>query len=313
MERTMEDTSIKDTDREEPKKRKVILDTDTYNEIDDQFALAYLLRSKEELDVQAVYAAPFFNHHSVSPADGMEKSYEEILKILELTHEEDLKGCVQKGSTHYLEDEKTPVSSPAALDLVRRAKEAAPADPLYVVAIGAITNVASAILLAPEIIARIHVVWLGGNAVSWPDNREFNSSQDIAAARVVYKSGVAMTILPCMGVVSEFRTTGPELKAWLLGKNELCDYLVENTIREASQVEQEACWSRPIWDVTAVAWLMNKNFMLERRLPRPIPGYDNRYSDTEKGTEYTYVYHINRDTLFADLFGKLGGVPVSKE
>ncbi len=40
----------------------VILDTDTYNEIDDQFALSYLVRSEEKLRLQAVYAAPFLNH-----------------------------------------------------------------------------------------------------------------------------------------------------------------------------------------------------------------------------------------------------------
>ena len=56
----------------------VVLDTDTYNEIDDQFALSYMVRSDEKLEVKAIYAAPFSNHHSTGPADGMEKSYQEI-------------------------------------------------------------------------------------------------------------------------------------------------------------------------------------------------------------------------------------------
>ena len=38
----------------------MVLDTDTYNEIDDQFAISYALRAKEKLDVKALYAAPFF-------------------------------------------------------------------------------------------------------------------------------------------------------------------------------------------------------------------------------------------------------------
>lgn len=42
----------------------VVLDTDAYNEIDDQYAIAYLLRSKPKLHTRALYAAPFFNHHS---------------------------------------------------------------------------------------------------------------------------------------------------------------------------------------------------------------------------------------------------------
>src|SRR4030042_483404 len=61
---------------------RMVLDTDTYNEIDDQFALVYALISPE-LDLRAVYAAPFSNQRSTGPKDGMEKSYEEILRILQ--------------------------------------------------------------------------------------------------------------------------------------------------------------------------------------------------------------------------------------
>jgi len=63
-------------------KIRMVLDTDTFNEIDDQFAVTYALLSPEKLQVEAIYAAPFYNELSSSPADGMEKSYLEILKIL---------------------------------------------------------------------------------------------------------------------------------------------------------------------------------------------------------------------------------------
>ena len=59
----------------------VVLDTDTFNEIDDQFALAYLIKSDEKLNLKAIYAAPFYNEKSTGPKDGMEKSYEEIMKM----------------------------------------------------------------------------------------------------------------------------------------------------------------------------------------------------------------------------------------
>ena len=48
----------------------VVIDTDTFNEIDDQFAVSYALRSRDRLAVKALYAAPFLNHHSLSPEDG---------------------------------------------------------------------------------------------------------------------------------------------------------------------------------------------------------------------------------------------------
>ncbi|MCK5465575.1 MAG: hypothetical protein KAI95_21250, partial [Bacteroidales bacterium] len=96
-------------------KVRMVLDTDTYNEIDDQFAVVYALLSKEKLNVEALYAAPFSNSRSDGPGDGMEKSYEEILRLLDrLGIEPD--GFVFKGSREYLEDLEKPVESPAALD-----------------------------------------------------------------------------------------------------------------------------------------------------------------------------------------------------
>lgn len=285
----------------------IVLDTDAYNEIDDQFAIGYMLRSEDKMSVKAIYAAPFFNQHSTSPEDGMERSYDEIIKVLKLAKREDLIDRVLKGSRTYLKDESTPVISEAAEDLVRLAKEYSPENPLYVVAIGAITNVASAILIDPSICENIVVVFLGGHSLEYHDTKEFNMMQDIAAARVVYKSAAPMVQLPCCGVVSAFTTTGPELEYWLVGKTELSDYLAKNTIKEAEAYAKGKVWSRVIWDVTAVAWLTNdKNrYMLSRVIKAPIPQYDNKYAPDPDGKPMRYVYHIHRDGLFRDLFAKL--------
>lgn len=157
----------------------VVLDTDTYNEIDDQYALAYLIKSEEKLHLKAVYAAPFHNEKSSGPEDGMEKSYQEIHHILDLMEKQELKEHVYRGSAQYLPDEETPVASDAAAHLAALALGYTPEKPLYVIAIGAITNVASALLMKPEIKDRIVLIWLGGNAHEWPDNKEFNLFQDV--------------------------------------------------------------------------------------------------------------------------------------
>ncbi len=283
----------------------VVLDTDTYNEIDDQFALAYLIKKEKRLNLKALYAAPFYNDHSENPADGMEKSYDEILNVLELMERKDLFNIVYKGSTHFLNDEKSPVISDASTDLSTRAMNYTPDNPLYVIAIGAITNVASAILQNPSIIDRIVIVWLGGNAHHLSDNREFNLCQDVAAARIIFGCGAAVVQLPCVGVVSTFLTTGPELRYWLGGKNPLCDYLINTTEQEALRTGDSPCWSRIIWDVTAVAWLLDDKFMSDRLVPSPIPQYDHHYSFDEGRHPIRYVYNINRDVLFEDLFKTL--------
>ena len=282
----------------------VVLDTDAYNEVDDQFAISYMLKSKERLNTKAIYAAPFFNGNSVSPKDGMEKSYNEIFKILSLAGE---KFDVFRGSEKYLDDENTPVISSAAEDLVQRAKNYSPEKPLYVVAIGAITNIASAILLNPDITENIVVVWLGGHGLHYHDTKEFNMYQDVAAARVVMQSGVPFVQLPCMGVVDKFAVSKQELEFWLKGKNPLADYLATNAIAAAEAYAKGRAWTRVIWDVTAVGWLLNDSdrFMQSRVIPTPIPTYDNLYATDYNGHPMRYVYNINRDSLMNDLFEKL--------
>jgi purine nucleosidase len=118
-------------------KVRMVLDTDTYNEVDDQFALAYAFLSKEKIELEAVYAAPFHNNRSNGPADGMEKSYEEILRLLKMLGKSP-EGFAFRGSDQYLEDVTKPIRSEAALDLVKKAMDSSPENPLYVVPVGAL-------------------------------------------------------------------------------------------------------------------------------------------------------------------------------
>ena len=60
-------------DLRSPTKKNFILDTDTYNEIDDQFAIAYAMYA-DNINLLALTAAPFANHRASDPAEGMEKS-----------------------------------------------------------------------------------------------------------------------------------------------------------------------------------------------------------------------------------------------
>lgn len=284
----------------------VVLDTDAYNEIDDQFAIAYLLKSKEKLNTKAIYAAPFSNRKAASPAEGMEKSCNEIEKILSLMGEE---VEVFKGSEEFLTDENTPVISPAAKHLAALADSYTPSKPLYVVAIGAITNVASAMLLNPAAKENTVVVWLGGHARHYKDTREFNMFQDVAASRVVMQRGVPFVQLPCVGVVSAFTASKCELEYWLKGKNPLADYLAKNTVAEAECYAKGTVWTRVIWDVTAVAWLLNdsERFMEARTEAVRLSSYDNLYEPPLETALETYVYNIKRDSLMTDLFKKLIG------
>jgi inosine-uridine nucleoside N-ribohydrolase len=287
---------------EPPTKRPVpmVLDTDTYNEIDDQFALVYALISPE-LEVEAVYAAPFLNDRSTSAGDGMEKSYEEILRVLDKL-DVSAEGLAFRGSQSFIADPAKPEESPATRDLIARAKKHSPAHPLYVVAVGAITNVANALLLEPSILPNIVVVWLGGNGHHWPDQHEFNYQQDLHASRTVFDSGVPLVQLPCTPVVTHFATTVPEMKEYVEGRGAIGDYLFR-IFDEYN--EDDFAWSKVLWDMTAVAWVVNDEWLPSNLVHSPIVTDGYTYSFDDARHLIRTVYFLHRDPIFRDFFTKL--------
>lgn len=279
--------------------KKMILDTDTYNEIDDQFALAYAMLSPDKVELLSVNAAPFLNSRSTSPADGMEKSYKEIFHIMGMVDPE-AKIPVYRGSTAFLSDKSVPVESEACDNIINTVMNTE--ETVYIVAIGAITNVASAIIKCPEITKRAVLIWLGGHSLQSPDTHEFNLYQDVLSAQVVFDCGIPMVQVPCNGVCTEFVTTVPELEYYLRGKNELCDYLVDIV---AAYTKKPYAWSKIVWDVTAVAVLTKPEALSMVEIPTPILTSECRYAYDLARHHYIYVRKIKRDPIYGDLFRKL--------
>jgi purine nucleosidase len=284
------------------KKIRMVLDTDTFNEIDDQFAVVYSLKSHEQMQVEAFYAAPFYNDLSTGPKDGMEKSYLELHKISALLPEmADIP--IFRGSEAYLSDPEKPVESEAARNLVERAMASSEDDPLYVVAIGAITNVASAILIEPSIIEKIVIVWLGGHALHWPDTKEFNLHQDLFASRIVLDSGVPLVLIPCAGVTSHLTTTLSELRDYVKEKGSIGQYLYQ-TYKDC--MNEHFANSRVIWDISAIAYLIQPEWLPNELVHSPLLSEDFRWSFDPSRHFIRYVHYIHRDSVFRDLFQKLG-------
>ncbi len=283
---------------------RTVLDTDAFNEVDDQFALAYALLSPEKLSVEAVTAAPFFNWNSTSPGEGMEKSYQEIKNIYELM---ELKSPppVFRGSDRYLEAPGVPVESEAADEIIRLAKKD-PKSPLYVVAIGAITNVASAIAKDPSIIENIVVVWLGPNAFWYPHHEIFNVSQDYYASSLIYESGVPLVILPCHDVASHLHTNVYEIDAVLRGKNRIGTYFSDMIRGRFTRFGKDTPgWSKVLWDVSCIAWLLNEEWVPSEIRPCPVLREDFTYAWLPDGHQYKEAYFADRSEIFMDMFRKL--------
>lgn len=291
-------------------KLRVVLDTDTYNEIDDQFAVTYAMLAPERLQVEAIYAAPFTNDRSNGPGDGMEKSYAEILRLLErlktIRQDASAEGFVFPGSTAYLSGRSAPERSPAALDLVERAMATPAGEPLYVVAIGAITNVASAILIEPEIIQRIVVVWLGGNPVHIPVTAEFNMMQDPRASQLMFDSGLPLVHIPCLGVASHLLTTKLELEESIRGYNAISDFLYE---RFCEYSTDHFAWAKEIWDISTIAYLLDERWVPTHITPSPVLTGDLRYEAPPADRhEIRTAWFLYRNPIFRDLFERLRNV-----
>jgi purine nucleosidase len=299
-------TDAKRIDLLEPPTGKVraVLDTDTYNEVDDQFAVAWAILSPERIGLEALYAAPFQRLELPdpegidTPGDGMRASYDELERIVERLPEYD--APVLHGSPNFHEEPAKPVESEAARDLVARAL-AAP-EPLYVLAIGAPTNISSALLMAPEIVDRIVVVWLGGNPPYWHNALEYNAYQDLHATRVLLDSGVPLVHLPAFNVTEHLRTCEAEIDRFVDGKGAIGSYLAQ-TYRGCHP--DHFGRSKEIWDLAAVAWVIDSSWVSTTlTVSRGVTdaaawAYDPGRHLMREG------YAVDRDAIFIDLFRKL--------
>lgn len=287
---------------------RVVLDTDTYNEIDDQFALVQMLLSKERFDVEAIYAAPFFNKRADSPGHGMELSYQEILRLLERLNVSP-EGLVHRGVTDYVGPSKQTREAVAVDDMIARARAGSPDKPLYIIAIGAISNVASALLKAPDIIDRTVVVWLGGHALEWPDTVEFNLKQDVGGAQVLLDSGVPLVLVPCKGVTSHLHSTVPEIERYVEPHGSIGAFLAQRFKEYSSD---HLGWAKEIWDMAPVGWLLNPDWAPSVIIPAPVLTDQMTWSTDRRRHAIRYVTYVNRNPILKDFFLKLKGFAESK-
>lgn len=176
-----------------PKRVRVLIHTDCKNEADDQYALAHHLMTPR-FEVTGIVAG----HFEAKPDEmhqecSMIKSYNEVVMILDLMGLRD-RYRVYKGAVRPMNSETEPQSSEGADYIIKEAMREHEM-PLFVVFLGALTDLASAYLKQPEIANRMTAVWIGGGA--WPSGGfEFNLLQDRHAANVVFQSRIPLWQVP---------------------------------------------------------------------------------------------------------------------
>ena len=290
-------------------KKKVILDTDMYNEIDDQFALTYLMKSLDVFDLQAITIAPFYKSGYASTLtieEGTEKSYETTLKLLDMLKKPEYKSLVYKGATKYMSD------SEDTNDAVNKIIEIATKnEKTIILAIGAITNVALAIKKSPEIINKIKVVWLGGNTFLTKDNSEFNFRQDIKAVQTVFNSKVELVVIPCRNVAANLATTIYELEHYLSKDTKLNKYLKDIFIKckksFIKEPKDEIGASKTLWDLSAIAYEINADWFKSEMISAPKVLDNGLYELTTNKHGIIFVNDLYRNKIYQDFFIKMMG------
>ncbi len=168
----------------------VILDTDANNEIDDQHAMAYLFLNQEVFDVLGVTVNATYNGGDI------DNQYREAKRIVDLF---DLDASIPllKGANSDFDAirptlEEHHFDGYEAVDLILE-KALEPRDqPLVLLAVGKLTNIALAHAKNPEIENRVRLVWLGSN---YPKPGEYNLENDIPAMNYLLETGMPFEIV----------------------------------------------------------------------------------------------------------------------
>ena len=162
---------------------RVIIDSDAKNEIDDQWAIALAILSPERFAIEGFVGAHFDNERG--GPDSIARSVAEIELVLDKAGMAG-RWPVLHGS-HPMPYHATPSESEGVDFIIDRAMASSPSDPLWVVGLGAATDMASAYLKEPRIVDRVGAFW--HLRTRWPEKcYNFSVIGDVRAARVLFHS-----------------------------------------------------------------------------------------------------------------------------
>lgn len=229
-----------------PKRVPVIVDADTANEIDDLYAIVRAL-VEPRFEVGGLTSAQWHGPKK-DKGDTVARSQELNEELLRLLGMESIPH--PEGAKDPLPDAKTPRDSPAARHIIALALGRPAGEKLTVFVLGSFTNLASAVLLEPRIVPRIHARVIGlkyePEGKGW-DKDEFNSNNDRHAVEVLLNTpDLELTIMTATAS-GKLVYDREDVDRRLRGKGGLWDYLVD---RWESHAPKKKKWI--MWDVALI-------------------------------------------------------------
>jgi len=297
-----------DFDVPEQKKIRMIVHADCKNEADDQFALAHHVMTPKFV-VKGIIGGHFnINPREYGEGNTVKASIDEINKVLDLMGIADVYPVLE-GAPRALPDEKTPINSPGAEFIIEEAMKDDD-KPLFIAMQGAITDLAAAILIKPEICKRMTAIWIGGGI--YPEGgMEFNCRNDVAAANVVMKSEMPLWQVP-MNVYKQMAVSLAELQARVKPYGRIGKYLFEQMVEFNMKTAHIAHWPHgEIWglgDNPTISVLMEESEKIDiyDEVHAPNIRYDDlKYEHNTTNRKIRVYKDVNPRLTMEDFYAKM--------
>ncbi|CAN5881852.1 hypothetical protein BH23ACT11_BH23ACT11_23620 [soil metagenome] len=289
---------------------RVVLDCDTKNEVDDQFAIAHALGLPPgTLEVRGVVSVHNTTAHGPDSRDLYQEEAERVVALCRSAVP-----CI-RGAERPMEGPHAPVKS-AGLDFL---VEEARCGPLTIIATGPATDVAALLLTAPEVRENLRVVWLGGFGDSESYERfkmgELNGRADIASWRALLSEPVDLLQVPGWPgpakILVEAFSFAEKLRD--LGRP-VADYLAEILLEWVAGYEGEIDprGEKIIWDVACVAAVADPDTIAVDRLAVPLLDAAGAHDFSQRGREVAVLTDLDEERVLSGMLAALERHPKSK-
>lgn len=227
-------------------KTSIILDADTGNEVDDYYALARAF-VEPSWDIICLNATQWQSSQWAIP-ESMENSHR-LNQVLISEMGLDIK--TRRGGVNRMFDWGDMAQhSAAAYEIIKQVKKLPKNEKLSIIALGALTNVASAIYIDSLVASKVKLYWLGTTydfKKGILKRQDFNCMMDQQAVEVVLMSGVEMHVMP-VNIAIEMKFNYEETAKKLPEENNLTKLLLERWNQHLDGGRKE----RIIWDLALI-------------------------------------------------------------
>ncbi|MFH5885336.1 nucleoside hydrolase [Halalkalibaculum sp. DA3122] len=302
---TNDKTQQMDQVSQKQQKKRILFDTDTNNEIDDQHALAYLLFNQHIFDVEGVTV------NSTKEPD-VKLDYIEAQRILKLSKSYQ-NIPLKEGADSTFPEIEDQVNQPnfegsSAVNFIIERAMADEENELIILAVGKLTNVALALKKEPAIASKARLVWLGSN---YPEPGEHNQVSDTTAMNYLLNSDIPFEMVTVRygkpsgtsavkvtkgQIIHRMPDKGPNISDPIEGRHggkfsNFGDYSVN--LFQNYKMDGDPP-SRPLFDMAAVAIVKNPDWGDSKEIPSPIL-IDNQWverPDNERKITVWENFHI---------------------